>query len=216
MVVAVFCRLWSQGDDLFYIMFEKPAADLNGEGATPESNSGPPTQQHDVAEISAPEQQQNVDNTHHAVGAGADAGALVASAQQAAVSPAEQQQQQQQYRKGKRKGGRRRSTKSSAAGSDGGAADGSAELPGKRYPRRVRIDDFPVADQLICEVMPLLRQELMHSPALRDKAFQANFHCSLSKQLVVTLAYHRVLDDVWQQAAQELRGRLLKSLGPDR
>jgi hypothetical protein len=221
---AVDYRLWSQGDDLFYIMFEKAAAaDNNGEGITPTATSDKPSQQHDGAESTAPElqQQQDEEQMHHAVEIGAAAGATSTSAaQQQAESAVEQQQQQQQhqqqYRKGKRKGGRRRSTKSAPAGTVSGADDGSAEPPSKRYPKRVRIDNFPVADQLICDVMPLLRKELMHSPILRDKVFQANFHCSLSKQLMVTLAYHRVLDDIWQQAAQELRSRLLKALGPDR
>lgn len=31
---------------------------------------------------------------------------------------------------------------------------------------------------------------------------------------MVTLAYHKTLDDVWQEAARGLRARLLKALGP--
>ncbi|KAF6260658.1 hypothetical protein COO60DRAFT_1269318 [Scenedesmus sp. NREL 46B-D3] len=78
---------------------------------------------------------------------------------------------------------------------------------------------FPVASQLICELMPLLRKELVAHPELRDKVFQvrgpgANFHSTLSKQAMITLVYRRQLDDVWREAARALRSRLLKALGP--
>jgi len=69
---------------------------------------------------------------------------------------------------------------------------GTASKPGSRKKvTRVRIDEFPVASQLICSLMPLLRAELIGSEVLREKLFQVAFHTTLSKQAMITLAYHK-------------------------
>ncbi len=39
---------------------------------------------------------------------------------------------------------------------------------------------------------------------------QVNFHTTLSGESLVTLVYHRALDDVWREAALQLRALLAK------
>lgn len=51
------------------------------------------------------------------------------------------------------------------------------------------------------------------TPALRHKLFQANFHTTLAGHAMVTLIYHRKLDDAWTTAAKLLREELGKVPG---
>ncbi len=72
----------------------------------------------------------------------------------------------------------------------------------------IRIDDFPVASRAICTLMPTLREALQANPALRHRLFQIEFLSTLSGDMLVTLIYHRRLDDAWQLAAEQLRKQL--------
>lgn len=81
---------------------------------------------------------------------------------------------------------RQRSPSKSAA-----AAAATASSSSRRKVSRVRIDEFPVASQLICSLMPLLRVEVMGSDVLRHKLFQVNFHTTLSNQAMITMTYHK-------------------------
>ena len=72
----------------------------------------------------------------------------------------------------------------------------------------VIIDDFPTACAAICAAMPRLRDAVSRSPALRARLFQVNFLATLSGELLITLIYHRALDEAWQQAAAVLAGEL--------
>ena len=74
--------------------------------------------------------------------------------------------------------------------------------------RPVVIDDFPAACESICTAMPLLRQELEASAALKESLFQANFLATLSGELLITLIYHRLLDESWETAAGAMAARL--------
>jgi tRNA (uracil-5-)-methyltransferase len=72
----------------------------------------------------------------------------------------------------------------------------------------VLIDDFPLADPAICRAMPRLRDAVQGSDALRTRLFQVEFLATLSGELLVTLVYHRALDDDWLPAAQVLADEL--------
>lgn len=72
----------------------------------------------------------------------------------------------------------------------------------------VVIIDFPAADAAICALMPRLREAVQASAALRERLFQVNFLATLSGELMITLIYHRLLDDAWQAAAQALAAQL--------
>ncbi len=68
----------------------------------------------------------------------------------------------------------------------------------------VSIEDFPVASFRICEAMPRLRAALGRSDELRRRAFQVEFLSTLSGELLVTLIYHRPLEEAWDVAARDL------------
>jgi tRNA (uracil-5-)-methyltransferase len=78
----------------------------------------------------------------------------------------------------------------------------------------VPITEFPIAAQSIQALMPVLREKLARDTILRRKLFQAEFLATLSGDMLVTLIYHRPLDDAWELAAAELR-KHLQTLLPD-
>lgn len=67
-----------------------------------------------------------------------------------------------------------------------------------------RIDSFPIASERIQQAMPLLREALIPQQHLRQKLFQVEFLSTLSGELLVSLIYHRALDESWEVAAREL------------
>lgn len=68
----------------------------------------------------------------------------------------------------------------------------------------VVVQDFPIADERIQRLMPLLRELLNATTVLRRKLFQVEFLATLSGDLLVTLVYHRFLDHVWENAARQV------------
>ncbi|PMR75452.1 tRNA (uridine(54)-C5)-methyltransferase TrmA [Billgrantia endophytica] len=72
----------------------------------------------------------------------------------------------------------------------------------------VRLDDYPVASRRINELMPRLREALKASRVLRHRLFQVEFLTTLSGEALVTLIYHRPLDEAWEADARELQSRL--------
>lgn len=72
----------------------------------------------------------------------------------------------------------------------------------------VRVEDFPIACATIRERMAPLRAAVCADHRLRRKVFQAEFLAATTGDLVITLAYHRPLDDAWELAAGELARRL--------
>jgi len=73
---------------------------------------------------------------------------------------------------------------------------------------KVRVDQFPSASLLINQVMSTLMAELKNNPALRFKLFQIDYLSTLSGQIIVSMLYHRQLDDKWQTEAVALNERL--------
>jgi tRNA (uracil-5-)-methyltransferase len=74
--------------------------------------------------------------------------------------------------------------------------------------RRIRVETFPVASELINHLMHHVMTAVRSSHMLRHKLFQANFHTTLSGQAMITLIYHKKLDDAWTQEAKQLRAGL--------
>lgn len=68
----------------------------------------------------------------------------------------------------------------------------------------VVIADFPVASERIFTAMPLLRDLLQENILLKERLFQVNFLATLSGELLVTLIYHRRLDEAWEHEARSL------------
>ena len=72
----------------------------------------------------------------------------------------------------------------------------------------VVVRDFPPAIAPIRERMGPLRQALTGNPELRRKLFQVEFLASRDGDCVITLIYHRPLDEAWDAAARGLGEQL--------
>lgn len=75
--------------------------------------------------------------------------------------------------------------------------------------QRIRVDQFPVASELINKMMVALLAEIKDKPLLRHKLFQIDYLSTLSNKIIVSLLYHKKIDETWQQAANELRQTLI-------
>ncbi len=75
----------------------------------------------------------------------------------------------------------------------------------------VTIDHFPIACDTIQDLMPVLREQLQANPTLRHKLFQVEFLATLAGEAIITLIYHRPLDDDWELEAAKLRTQLQKT-----
>ncbi|WP_371374495.1 tRNA (uridine(54)-C5)-methyltransferase TrmA [Thalassotalea aquiviva] len=73
---------------------------------------------------------------------------------------------------------------------------------------KYRVDQFPVASKLINEAMQSLITYIKDKEVLRRKLFQVDFLSTLSGELLVSLLYHKQLDDEWQQQAEQLKAKL--------
>ena len=72
----------------------------------------------------------------------------------------------------------------------------------------LKIDTFPIAAPRITEAMPKLKALLNEAAELRSSLFQVEFLSTLSGELLITLIYHRPLDETWLDAASGLAADL--------
>lgn len=72
----------------------------------------------------------------------------------------------------------------------------------------LRIDQFPVACERINALMPALLNELKQEDLLRKKLFQIEFLAATTDDAIITLIYHRQLDDAWKTLAAVLQEKL--------
>ncbi|PSU46509.1 tRNA (uridine(54)-C5)-methyltransferase TrmA [Photobacterium frigidiphilum] len=70
---------------------------------------------------------------------------------------------------------------------------------------KYRVDQFPAASRLINDLMPLLVEALKPSQTLRHKLFQVDFLSTLSGEILVSLLYHRQLDEEWEVEIKKLK-----------
>ena len=70
---------------------------------------------------------------------------------------------------------------------------------------KVRMDQYPVASELVNELMVKIRDHVVGSDCLKKKLFQVNFHTTLHGEAMVTMLYHKKLDDEWTDLARTLR-----------
>jgi len=73
---------------------------------------------------------------------------------------------------------------------------------------KYRVDYFPVASKLINQGMTALIEAVKGNPTLRQKLFQVDFLSTLSGELLISLLYHKQLDDNWTQEAKQLKAKL--------
>lgn len=87
-------------------------------------------------------------------------------------------------------------------------SEGEAEGSKKKNKTVVRLDDYPVASRQINALMPRLLDAIRDNDLLRRRLFQVEFLTTLSGEALVTLIYHRPLDEAWEAEARRLQDQL--------
>eukprot|EP00892_Ulva_mutabilis_P004778 jgi/Ulvmu1/2672/UM014_0128.1 len=93
-----------------------------------------------------------------------------------------------------------------------------AKEPGEKHPKRIDIEQYPIANTLINQMMPVVMKHVGTARVLKYKLFQVNFHTTLSGQAVVTMIYHKKLhekEEEWKAKAALLRADLHKCPGAE-
>ncbi|WP_107687851.1 tRNA (uridine(54)-C5)-methyltransferase TrmA [Neisseria wadsworthii] len=72
----------------------------------------------------------------------------------------------------------------------------------------IRLEQFPPAYTAINELMPVLLAEIKRAPVLQTRLYQCEFLSTLSGEMLVSLIYHKKLDEQWQAAAKVLQNKL--------
>lgn len=75
--------------------------------------------------------------------------------------------------------------------------------PGE-YKQAIKINDYSIGSKIIYDLMPPLLSEINLSDTLKRKLFQAEFLTATTGEAIITLIYHRPLDETWQAEAQAL------------
>jgi len=76
------------------------------------------------------------------------------------------------------------------------------------FKRAYDISNFPIGSELMNRLMTELMAQINSHEILRTKLFQIDFLTTLSGQALISLIYHRKLDDEWLAAAKELQSKL--------
>lgn len=75
---------------------------------------------------------------------------------------------------------------------------------------KYKVEHFPPASQLINDVMKDLLNLLRDNDIARRKLFQIDYLSSLSGEIVVSLLYHKVLDEAWHAEINLILAKLRK------
>lgn len=78
----------------------------------------------------------------------------------------------------------------------------------KESKQKIRVEQFEPASKLINALMLEMMSLLRNIPILRAKLFQIDYLTSLSGEAVISLLYHKPLDDEWQTQADKLQATL--------
>lgn len=78
--------------------------------------------------------------------------------------------------------------------------------------QRYRVDNFPIANELINRMMQALLAEILDNEILTRKLFQVDYLSTLSGEIAVSLLYHKKLDEAWVEQAKTLK-TLLENQG---
>jgi len=77
-------------------------------------------------------------------------------------------------------------------------------LEGKKEP----IESFPIASKRIQELMPNLLNYINRYPLISKKLFQIEFQSTRNAEIMVSLIYHKILDEIWLNLASEISSEL--------
>lgn len=73
--------------------------------------------------------------------------------------------------------------------------------------QKFRVDQFPAASLLINSAMVKLIAEIKDNEILRRKLFQVDFLSTLSGELLISMLYHKQLDEEWLTQAKQLEAK---------
>ncbi len=76
------------------------------------------------------------------------------------------------------------------------------------FKRAYDISEFPIGSELMNRLMTELMAEINSDELLRTKLFQIDFLTTLSGQALISLIYHRKLDEEWVSVAKKLQTKL--------
>ncbi|MGL6161743.1 tRNA (uridine(54)-C5)-methyltransferase TrmA [Microbulbifer sp.] len=76
------------------------------------------------------------------------------------------------------------------------------------YKKPFIIEEFTVGSELINRLMPQVLEAVNASEVLRKRLFSAEFLTTLGGDALVTLIYHKKLDEDWESAARALQEKL--------
>ncbi|MCO4800057.1 MAG: tRNA (uridine(54)-C5)-methyltransferase TrmA [Colwelliaceae bacterium] len=74
--------------------------------------------------------------------------------------------------------------------------------------KKFKVEYFPVACTLINELMLALLDNIRDKQVLRERLFQVDFLATLSGEAVISLLYHKQLNEEWEQQALWLKDQL--------
>jgi tRNA (uracil-5-)-methyltransferase len=73
---------------------------------------------------------------------------------------------------------------------------------------KIRVDNFDPAAPLVAEIMQVMIEYLKPNEILRRKLFQIDYLSTLSGEILVSLLYHKALDDSWLSEIKALKEKL--------
>ena len=76
--------------------------------------------------------------------------------------------------------------------------------PGSKH-QHTKLTECPMVSETIHNLMFTLLDEIRGIEALRRRLFQVDFLSTLSGEVLVSLLYHRPIDEVWEEEARKLR-----------
>lgn len=78
----------------------------------------------------------------------------------------------------------------------------------KETKEKYRVDEFPIASTLIQTAMKAVIQYLKSNDILRRKLFQIDYLSTLSGELLISLLYHKQLDENWKRECEKFKTHL--------
>jgi tRNA (uracil-5-)-methyltransferase len=73
---------------------------------------------------------------------------------------------------------------------------------------KYRVDSFPPATKIINAVMSDVITLIKPNDLLRRKLFQIDYLCTLGDEILVSLIYHKALDEAWHEAMNQVLSQL--------
>jgi tRNA (uracil-5-)-methyltransferase len=96
-----------------------------------------------------------------------------------------------------------------------GKAHYAMNKPGEKRPYIIK--DFPIGSKLINQLMPKIIEAVNASDTLSYKLFSIEYLTTTTGEALVTLIYHKQLDEQWRQVAEQLQSTFnIKIIGRSR